>query len=420
MAAVARPLVGAGLTGLLAASAWAAPAPAAPMAFTAIDGEQTAVSSSWKIPRGFSQHILSDESHLDIYAGHDWTDMNTVNEHPADPDAGRYLYRTHEVRPTAGRLAAFRGGAVSVVDLHDGDATLLLQRADWEALDGIVWTPWHTLLVAEETGRALLADPEVPQARHGLLYEIGLQDHTTVGSVAVRPLLGSMAHEGIELDADGNVYVVDEYRAGGIFRFVPERHGDLSSGDLYALVLDAASPDNTGPARWVKLDRDAVQVSARHAAAAVGASTYHRPEDLERIGDTLYVAVTGEHRVLAITLGADPVVSDFANGAIADTVGATFRKVDNLAAGPDGRLWIIEDNRPSDIWVADLDGDGDGASDRVRLFASFDDGKAEGTGIYFGTDPHTLFVNLQHTADHNDRTVVIRREDAQWSSGRTP
>jgi secreted PhoX family phosphatase len=403
-------LLAAGLIALLAASARAAPPPTAPMAFTAIDGEQTAISSTWKIPRGFSQHVLSDESDLDIYPGNDWTDMNTVNEQAADPQAGRYLYRTHEVRPHAGRPAAFPGGAVSVVDLHDGDTTLLLQRADWEALDGIVWTPWHSLLVAEETGRALLADPEVPQARHGLLYEIRLQDHTTVGATAVRPLLGSMAHEGIELDADGNVYVVDEYRAGAIFRFVPDRTGDLSSGDLHALKLDAASPDNTGPAHWVKLDRAAVQVSARAAAAASGASTYHRPEDLERIGDTLYVAVTGEHRVLAIKLGDSPVVSNFANGAIADTPGATFRKVDNLAAGPDGRLWIIEDNRPSDIWVADPDGDGDGASDGIRLFASFNDGSAEGTGIYFGKDPHTLFVNLQHTADHNDRTIVIRQD----------
>jgi secreted PhoX family phosphatase len=32
----------------------------------------------------------------------------------------------------------------------------------------------------------------------------------------------------------------------------------------------------------------------------------------------------------------------------------------------------------------------------VNLFASLKDDGAEGTGIYFGKDPKTLFVNIQH------------------------
>ena len=38
-------------------------------------------SQPWVIPQGYSQHIVSDESDLNIYSGmSDWTDMNTVNE----------------------------------------------------------------------------------------------------------------------------------------------------------------------------------------------------------------------------------------------------------------------------------------------------------------------------------------------------
>ncbi|MGB5097409.1 MAG: alkaline phosphatase PhoX [Porticoccaceae bacterium] len=84
-----------------------------------------------------------------------------------------------------------------------------------------------------------------------------------------------------------------------------------------------------------------------------------------------------------------------------------FRSPDNLANGPDGRLWIVEDNVPSDIWVAEPDHDGDGKSDGVHLFASLKDDGAEGTGIYFGKDPHTLLVNVQHSATGNDKTVAI-------------
>lgn len=408
-----KTIISATVAALLAAPAFADALPEGPMAFEPIDGSKTTASDEWKIPAGYSQRVVSDESRLDIYPGNDWHDMNTVNEDKDDKHTGRFLYRTHEVRPNAAELASFTGGAVSVVDLKNGKTKLLVQRPDWEAIDGIVWTPWNTILVGEETGTALLPAPEAPDAKHGLVYEISLRNHTTVKSVEARPLIGSMAHEGIEVDGDGNVYVIDEYAEGGIYKFVPETYGDLSSGDLYVLALDTATPDKTGPAHWVKLDRDAVQVSARDAAAPV-ATTYGRPEDLERIGNTLYVAITSEHRVLAVTLGGKPMVSTFVSPANADTADATFRKVDNLASGPDGRLWIVEDNNPSDIWVADPDSDLDGASDRVRLFASFNDkvdGKAaEGTGIYFGNDPHTLFVNVQHASNGNDRTVAISRD----------
>ena len=42
------------------------------------------------------------------------------------------------------------------------------------------------------------------------------------------------------------------------------------------------------------------------------------------------------------------------------------------------------------------DSDNDGVADDVELFASLKDPGAEGTGIYFGRDPHTIYVNVQH------------------------
>ena len=92
-------------------------------------------------------------------------------------------------------------------------------------------------------------------------------------------------------------------------------------------------------------------------------------------------------------------------------------------------LWIVEDNSPSDIWVADKDRNGDGLADNVQLFASlrdgswecdeeddanptqcveWDDNGAEGTGIYFGKDAKPLFVNIQQAeAELRDGTWVI-------------
>lgn len=413
-----------------------------PMAFDPIPGSAYAEltidpailsSAPWVIPAGFSQAIVSDEGDLDIYVGSDWNDMNTVNETRAH--AGRFLYRTHEARPegvdpgSSLRNDGGSGGAVSVVDLKSGEAREVVARSDWEALDGILWTPWHTLLFAEEVNSTTRPDLAYPGACCGLVYELELdkKDPTRAKKVTARPLLGSMSHEGIETDAEGNLYIIDEDRKpnGQIYKFVPERYGDLSSGTLYALkVADGAQ---TGDAEWVKLDLNPLTYNAEEAARAAGATGYCRPEDAERIGQTLYVALTcedvnnpanrsGAGAVLAITLNGAPRVSYFVahgvNVGYEDPAARItgLKSPDNLADGPDGKLWIVEDNVPSDIWVAEPDNDGDGYSDAVHLFASLKDNGAEGTGIYFGKDPRTLYLNIQHSATGNDKTMAITKD----------
>jgi hypothetical protein len=409
-----------------------------PMAFNAISGsaysQQNATdldTAPWVIPEGYSQSVVSDESDLNIYVGNDWNDMNTVNE--TQKHAGRYLYRTHEVRGGATgndgnslRVDGYSGGAVSVVDLKTGKAKEVVGRDDWEALDGIVWTPWHTILFAEETITSQRPDPQAPQATSGLVYELKLKDGepTSMESVTVLPKLGSLAHEGLEIDEEGNVYVIDEDKKGSIYKFVPTTYGDLSDGQLYALKVNSGK---TGAAQWLALDMNQVQISARIAAANVGATQFCRPEDLERITETLYVALTcedvdnaantsGRGAVLAVSLEETPsikyVVAGGKNAPIENqATGATgFAKVDNLATSADGKLWMVEDNDFSDIWVYDpasTDANNDGYRDGVHLFASLKDKSAEGTGIYFGKDPHTLFVNVQHSGTGNDKTMAI-------------
>ncbi|HEX9592528.1 MAG TPA: alkaline phosphatase PhoX [bacterium] len=334
-----------------------------PMAFDPIAGSAYDLTADWGdapfvLPAGYSQHKVSDERDLDIYPGvDDLGDMNTVNE--TGLWAGRFLYRTHEVN---------NGGAVSVVDLEAGEAKVLVREGDY---------------------------PD----------------------------------------------------------FVTDRYGDLSSGQLYALKVIGVDPnypvgDRTGPFEWVALDMAQVVVDAFDAAQAVEATEYGRPEDVELIGHTLYVAITSTDRVLAIDLNKQ-TVADFVRAGVnvpAEDTSAEgpvnapptgqfvtgFDNPDNLAQGPDGRLWIVEDNSPSDIWVADPDRNGDGLADGVHLFASLRDGVwecddevngtcegwnnsgAEGTGIYFGKDPHTLFVNIQHAeAELRDGTWMITHRDVQ-------
>ena len=140
-----------------------------------------------------------------------------------------------------------------------------------------------------------------------------------------RPQVGRLRHEGIDVGSDGAVYVIDELNGGSIFKFVPDRRGDLSSGQLYALKLTGIADaqqsylfpahPHTGAFVWVALDMDDVVVNANAAADAVKATEYGRPEDIEIIGQTLYVANTSEDRVIAIDL-KKMVVSTFVQAGV--------------------------------------------------------------------------------------------------------
>lgn len=355
------------------------------------------------LPSGYVQTVFAAEGDAGTI---DLWDMNTQNE--TGPHAGRYLYRTHETRG---------GGQVSVTDLKTGETRIVAQRADWERLDGIVWTPWGTILAAEEVSRASFPDPQAPQALAGLVYEI---DPATGDAVAL-PAVGARSHEGLRFDPQGNLYGISETNApnGFVYKFVPDRRGDLSSGQLYVLDVVGSSPDRTGEAVWVPLDRTAVEIDSDPAARAAGGTSYSRPEDVETAKSTgnnagganeLYVAVTGEDRVLKIDLRGDRAyVSDYVRDGL--NAPADFDAPDNLALDHAGNLYVSEDSGSGrrglgdDVWVAVP---GRAAAAETVRFASLTDCRAEPTGIYFDRNGSVLYVNVQHRGgDGRDLAVAI-------------
>jgi secreted PhoX family phosphatase len=242
----------------------------------------------------------------------------------------------------------------------------------------------------------------------------------------------------MRIDPQGNVYGISETapttvintvpRPGGfIFKFVPDRRGDLSSGQLYALKITVPTGDRTGEAAWIPLDREAVQIDADAAATAVGATGYGRPEDVEMATSTgnarggaqiLFVAVTDEHRVLRIDLrepaggaGHDTAfVSDYVRRGV--NAPADFTNPDNLALDKNGNLYITEDTTTPpgmDIWVAIAGGGRTLAAARTVRFASLTDCTAEPSGIYFDKSGTALFVHTLHRTGQ-DLSVMITPE----------
>ncbi len=361
------------------------------------------------LPTGFQQTVIASEGPgvMD-----DSPDMNTQNEN--GPQPGRYLYRVSEGSKSS----------LAVTDLLTGVTKIIAARDDWEALDPTVWTPWGTLLFAEETNAAAKRDPAYPQAVAGLVYEVFFDpnDLTKVVNVVARPAIGSKSHEGMRFDTEGNLYSISERTPGYIFKFVPDTKGDLSSGQTYVLKITQPDGDRTGLFAWVPLPRAAVQIDASAAADLVAATGYGRPEDVEIATssgnnhggpNTLYVAITSEHRVLAIDLHTLRVSNYVARGLNTDD---SFAMPDNLALDHAGNLYITEDpggNTASgkvgdDIWVAAPAKGNSTASASVDRFATLTDCEAEPTGIYFDVNGWRLFVNIQHRGgDRIDKTMAI-------------
>jgi secreted PhoX family phosphatase len=315
-------------------------------------------------------------------------------------------------------------------------------RADWESMDPIVWTPWGTILVAEETNSQKRPDPDYPSAKAGLVYELipSRNDPSVLDRIVTRPAIGSKSHEGMRFDRQGNLYSISERNPGFIFKFTPDKKGDLSSGQLYALKITAPTGDRVGGAEWIPLNRDAVKVDASAAAAAAGATGYNRPEDVELATstgsfpnnpNTLFVAITSplgpvDNRVLAIDLGdlrgetspSTAFVYDYVKVGLNTT--SEFEWPDNLALDPSGNLYIAEDpggdfatkHRGDDVWVARPGIGRHAPAAKLERVASLTDCDAEPTGIYWELNGSRLFINVQHRGgDGLDKAVVISQAE---------
>ena len=433
------------------------------------------------IPPEYQQQVVAEEGDAGLNENSDNWDMSTQNEF--GKDAGRYVYRTHENR-------GGQASQVSLTDLKTGQSKILAERQDWEAFDGIVWTPQGTILAAEEVIKASARDPQVPQAEGGLVYEFfideddpskldgsreritpgdGTSDRTQDG-IRARPALGAKSHEGMRFDKRGFLYGIAESRgrttpdqAGAIFRFIPDRKGDLSRGRLQA--YDSPNGQD-GEGRWIDLDRPQVQINADREAEDKGANEYQRPEDVEtgestgkdrnNGGNTLYVALTegDDEGVLAIDLSSKerPFGYDYVGKQAGNASEPDFNAPDNLALDSKGNLAIAEDpggeppakQMGDDIFIAAPPRGNDGGKRRqpartVQRFSSLKDCVAEPSGIYFalkGTeefaeenpDPQiarlvndeTLFDHRQHAGQESpiDQLVAIAPNDDENDNDR--
>ncbi len=378
-------------------------------------------------------------------------DMNTVNE--SGQDKGRFLFTVFE----SGQSGVQRH------DLQTGATDTIWQsptRLGHVAFDPSFWTPWGTLVTAEESWCE--APAGCTTNRYGRFFEF--KNPTTAPAITNpvsaasnagadfvhQNIIPRVSHEGVQFDKAGNMYVIDELNGGNIYKYTSKaemskvkngRADYFAAGQTSVLrVGDGNTPNAVGAYSWVPItdadgkalpgaltitDPNGVKsVDGRNTTnlAAFKGTDYQRPEDMQlqtsKGGEYLYFAATTTNDVFRLDLGAgsisrwaDRLTKDLATGI---AVGTALTSPDNLAIDHDGNIYIIEDRNggvDDDIWFAkDVNGDGDLADEGEGLgrWASNGTPGSEFTGLYFDpSNKRRAWVNIQHPASGNDRTIEI-------------
>jgi secreted PhoX family phosphatase len=377
-------------------------------------------------------------------------DMNTTNE--TGPHKGRYLFTVFETG----------NSGVQRTDIETGVTDTIWQSpvaGNAVSFDACYWTPWGTLITAEESWQTAATGSTSP---YGRIFELknpltapGITNPVGPGSNDGAVFVHANAvprtsHEGIQFDKAGNMYFIDELDGGNIYKFTSKsKWGDVMSGraeyfdagQTFVLRIgDGNTPNATGAFTWVPITdengvalagaititdvRGVTSVDARNTTnlAAFKGTDYMRPEDMQiqalAGGDYLYFTTTSTHEVYRADLRGSSmslfVNRNTINLATGAAVGSALSSPDNLGIDHDGNIYVVEDRNggtDDDIWFAkDLNGDGDllDAGEGIGRWASNGTPGSEFTGLYFDpTNKRRAWVNIQHPGSGVDRTIEI-------------
>jgi uncharacterized protein len=415
---------------LLAGVAAAVVAMSATSAPTSLGAPQTDPAGLIDLPAGYT--------YTDLYhscePGTQSTEDGTVWPMPDDPDAnvvfpkpggGYWLLSNHELTDPRDPFQGDAGkchvtertpgdddsdgwGSVSRITLAQDGTTVLERELITTGLHDLCAgseTPWKTYLTNEEF--PFVVDP---QKRSGWVWEI---DPAT-GKATRATGMGWFSHE--QEARVGKAWVLTDDRGNNqyLYKFVPDRANDLTTGNLYGLVFNRAT--NTG--HWVgpldPLNPEADMITKAGPPSATNSFSKAEGMVTGPNGESVTFSESGA--------GADPgrifVLTDVNQEEVHGytLVQGNFARLgrpDNLRYTDAGDLFIMEDHSASDfgrgntgnvnqIWVLPR---GQQGAENLILFAQMSD---EPTGPWFSNDNHLLYLSVQAEQPRVGHVIAIR------------
>lgn len=316
-----------------------------------------------RLPEGFEARLLARTG--DVVAG-------TPYIWHGEPDGGAtfealggggWIYVSNsELNGTRGGVGALRfDDSGKIVDAYR-----MLSGTKWNCAGGA--TPWGTWLSCEEF-------------RAGAVWECDPQRNS---QGIERPALGRFAHEAAVVDPHTSfVYMTEDDSNGRLYRFRPERWGDLREG-----VLEAASVDGSGLVDWVEVANDRPNRSRSTTA-------FRRGEGAWFSRGYLYFTTTSDDRVWALEVASSrlEVIYDAA------TYGpdAPLRDPDNITVHEaSGDIYVAED---ADNLELVLLADREGRRIAEPFLQLIGHGGSELAGPAFSPDGTRLYVSSQRGRD---------------------
>lgn len=316
-----------------------------------------------QLPEGFTSRVVGRGGHEVTGTGHVWhraADGGAV----FPTDDGGWIYVSNSELGVGGGVGALRFDP----DGEVADAYPILTGTSINCAGGP--TPWGTWLSCEEHERGLVweCDPRGEQ------------------EAEPRPALGRFPHEAAAVDpASGIVYLTEDRSDGLLYRFVPDRPGDLTAGRL-----DAAVVGDGGGVSWRATPAHEGSIPLRRTVDATG---FNRGEGAWFADGRLVFATTGDNRIWSL-------VNDQLHLLHQGGAGSPLQGPDNVTIAPNGDVMAAEDGGNLELVVVT----GGGAAPFLRLAGH--EG-SEITGPAFTPRGDRLYFSSQRGGDGGGVTFEV-------------
>jgi uncharacterized protein len=267
-----------------------------------------------RLPPGFRSRLVARTGDEPVAgAGYRWHEAPDGGATFEAPDGG-WIYVSNSERSVTGGAGALRFAP----DGKIAGAYSILHGTTQNCAGGK--TPWNSWLSCEEIpkGRVFECDP------------FGKKD------AVFRPALGIFRHEAAAVDPETHhVYLTEDEPEGCLYRFTPDKKGELASGRLEVLQVD-----DDGTSRWHPVPDPGFERGKPTRGQVDAATHFSGAEGIAYWQKMIFFSTKGDDRVWAFDIRTQKLSLLYDRKTAKNPI---LSGVDNVTVTPGGDVLVAED-----------------------------------------------------------------------------